>query len=290
MRIYDIALSFAGAQRQYAERLANALRKAGVRIFYDQYESDRLWGRDLVSELDRVYRKESRFVVALLSAEYRDKKWTRHEFRSIMAAAIEQRAEYVLPVRFDDTDFEGLSPTVTYMDARTTPPAKLAALVLKKLEWAHEPESGTLEVWRLVSPRFASAPFSPVGAALVGGRWNRQGSPAVYAASSLCVALLETTLHRPSPPLNKLVAVGARIKLSSPPTRGAQSDLPKFWSSAPDSTQTVGTQWLNAGTSVALILPSTVLPAEQIVMLNPTHADFKTLTVFSEEAVNLTET
>jgi hypothetical protein len=102
MRQYDIAFSFAGEQRPYVARVAAALRKSGVRLFYDDFERTHLWGRDLIAELDRIYRKESRCVVMFISAAYRDKTWTRHEFRSTLSAALNQHDEYVLPVRFDD--------------------------------------------------------------------------------------------------------------------------------------------------------------------------------------------
>jgi hypothetical protein len=44
--------------------------------------------------------------------------WPRHERRSALARAIAERGAYVLPVRLDDTDLEGLRPTVGYIDAR----------------------------------------------------------------------------------------------------------------------------------------------------------------------------
>jgi hypothetical protein len=35
---FDVALSFAGEDRQVAESLADGLRNFGVRVFYDRYE------------------------------------------------------------------------------------------------------------------------------------------------------------------------------------------------------------------------------------------------------------
>ena len=48
---YDVALSFAGEDRIYAEALAGALRHHGIRVFYDKYEKDTLWGKDLYTHL-----------------------------------------------------------------------------------------------------------------------------------------------------------------------------------------------------------------------------------------------
>jgi hypothetical protein len=43
---YDVALSFAGEDREYAEELANALR-GKANVFYDGFEKAKLWGEDL---------------------------------------------------------------------------------------------------------------------------------------------------------------------------------------------------------------------------------------------------
>ncbi len=41
---WDVALSFAGAQRDYVEQVAQALQARGVRCFYDADEQIELWG------------------------------------------------------------------------------------------------------------------------------------------------------------------------------------------------------------------------------------------------------
>ncbi len=41
---YDVALSFAGPQRDYARSLASALQDAGVRVFLDEFAQEELWG------------------------------------------------------------------------------------------------------------------------------------------------------------------------------------------------------------------------------------------------------
>jgi RES domain-containing protein len=286
---YDVALSFAGEQRRYVEDFATNLRRAGTRIFYDRFEQERLWGRDLIAELDRVYRKESRFVIIFISAEYRDKKWTRHELRSALAAAIEQREEYVLPVRFDDTDLDGLPPTVHYVDARLVSADQLASMLLKKIASLSAASRTVLDVWRLVRTRYAADAFSGRGSAMAGGRWNEKGTHAVYCGSSLCVAVLETAIHQVAQTGGGFTAVGAKLHLSKPATVLLERDLPAEWARipAPDSLRKLGTDWLNSGENCVLALPSVAIPAERIYMLNPAHADFKSLTIFSEEPVNL---
>jgi len=49
---YDVALSFAGEDREYVEIVADILHELGVKVFYDKYEEADLWGRDLYTHLD----------------------------------------------------------------------------------------------------------------------------------------------------------------------------------------------------------------------------------------------
>ena len=76
-RKWDVALSFAGAQRTYVERVAAALKARGVRCFYDADEQLELWGGNLAEELPRIYAEESAAVVVFVSAEYGGAGWTR---------------------------------------------------------------------------------------------------------------------------------------------------------------------------------------------------------------------
>jgi TIR domain len=130
---YDIVISFAGAQREYAVSVVRELERNDVAVFYDENESATLWGRNLVEHFNHVYRKAGRYCVMLVSAEYRDSIWTTHESRAAFSRAMEQEGEYVLPVRFDKTELPGLLPTVQYVEAANYDPVRLAQHILKKL-------------------------------------------------------------------------------------------------------------------------------------------------------------
>ena len=130
---WDVALSFAGAQRAYVEQVAAALKARGVRCFYDEDEQVRLWGRYLAEELPRIYAEESAAVVVFVSAEYADRDWARLERRAALDRAVRERREYVLPARFDDTPLPGLLAGMVAVDLRSYASGQFADLVAAKL-------------------------------------------------------------------------------------------------------------------------------------------------------------
>ena len=116
---YDVALSFAGEDRQYAKELADLLDAGKYSVFYDEYELVKLWGENLYEHLSSVYKDQARYCVMFLSEHYERKLWTNHERQSAQARAFEENQGYILPVRIDDTEIPGILPTVGYLDLRS---------------------------------------------------------------------------------------------------------------------------------------------------------------------------
>ena len=132
-RRWDVALSFAGAQRDYVEQVARALQARGVRCFYDADEQIELWGKYLAEELPAIYGEQAAAVVVFISAEYAARDWTRLERRAALDRAVRERREYVLPARFDDTPLPGLLSDVVAVDLRGRTPEQFAAMIAAKL-------------------------------------------------------------------------------------------------------------------------------------------------------------
>jgi tetratricopeptide (TPR) repeat protein len=130
---WDVALSFAGAQRYYVEQVAAALKARGLRVFYDADEQVHLWGRHLAEELEAVYAEQAGAVVLFISAAYAERDWTRWERRAALDRAVAERREYVLPARFDDTRLPGLPAGLAAVDLRGMDPKAFADLVAAKL-------------------------------------------------------------------------------------------------------------------------------------------------------------
>ena len=115
---YDVTLSFAGEDRDYARKLAARIGAAGYSVFYDEDESADLWGKNLHEHFTKVYKDEARFCVMFLSEHYARRPWPTHERQSAQARSLAESQEYILPVRLDDTEVPGVLPTIAHLDVR----------------------------------------------------------------------------------------------------------------------------------------------------------------------------
>ena len=131
---YDVALSFAGEDRKYAEQLANILVQKGIKVFYDKFEKHTLWGKDLYTYLYDLYKLRAKYCIIFVSKYYAQKMWTNHERKAAQARAINEHKEYILPIKLDDTEIPGLPQTVGYINWFDETPEKIAEYLLKKLE------------------------------------------------------------------------------------------------------------------------------------------------------------
>lgn len=130
---FDVALSFAGEDRAYVDAVAQALRDASVRVFYDDFEEGALWGKNLYEHLTEVYSHRARYCIIFCSAHYAEKVWPNAERRAAQERALRSKQEYILPARFDDSEIPGILDTVGYIDLRQKSPGELAAIFLSKL-------------------------------------------------------------------------------------------------------------------------------------------------------------
>jgi hypothetical protein len=131
---YGAALSFAGEDRFYAEALADALHRHGIKVFYDEYEKSNLWGKNLYTYLSDVYQNKARYCVMFLSQHYATKLWTNHEREAAQARAFSENVEYILPVRLDDTNIPGILPTTAYVSWPPETAETIADMIMTKLD------------------------------------------------------------------------------------------------------------------------------------------------------------
>jgi RES domain-containing protein len=103
-----------------------------------------------------------------------------------------------------------------------------------------------------------------------------QGFRVVYTAESLALASLEVFVHTQS---NQIPLVAIRVNLPNDLSieKVKVEDLPADWQqvSAYSQLQTVGKQWLLAGITPVLKVPSSIIPVEYNYLLNPVHPELK---------------
>jgi len=102
----------------------------------------------------------------------------------------------------------------------------------------------------------------------------------VYASTSLALAAIETFVNldpRLRPP--DLVSIEGEIPEALVISQIDAKSLPRNWyKTRDDSLRKVGDEWLSAGETVALMVPSAPIPSEWNVLLNPAHHDFQQIT------------
>lgn len=130
---FEIALSFAGEDREYVDRVANLLRDSGITVFYDLFEEASLWGKNLYDYLSEIYQDKALFTIMFISEHYARKMWTNHERQAMQARAFQEHQEYILPARFDQTPIPGVLPTVGYISLGSKTPEAFVEAIKRKL-------------------------------------------------------------------------------------------------------------------------------------------------------------
>lgn len=132
-----------------------------------------------------------------------------------------------------------------------------------------------MQAFRIVKRWHAPDAFTGEGARIHGGRWNRVGTPMVYAAQSRALAALESLAHFAGAERRIAFVIYAIEIPDALVLRIDPRSLPGGWRADEPAaiTQDLGTAWQREGHSVALAVPSVLIPEETCVLLNPEHAD-----------------
>ena len=130
--------------------------------------------------------------------------------------------------------------------------------------------------YRLVKKKWSGQAFDGEGARRYGGRWNSKGKRCLYLASTASLALLEIMVHLDD---YSLLADYALYQMAIPDSSLLELDsdsLPDDWDAdpAPLSTAQIGDEWLLSHASSALYVPSTIIPMEKIILINPEHQQY----------------
>ena len=142
-----------------------------------------------------------------------------------------------------------------------------------------------MKLWRIGSALFPV--WSGEGARLKGGRWNRPGTPAIYAATSYASAALEILVHANIGRMPRgFRYVSINVPDDAPVDTLTAADVPGWDALPPSRSRDIGNAWLRGRTGVVLLVPSIVTQGlDQNAVINPLHPDYDRITVADEAVV-----
>jgi RES domain-containing protein len=129
-----------------------------------------------------------------------------------------------------------------------------------------------MKVYRVVIARYASD-LNGTGGLYTDGRWHRQGHRILYTAQSKALAILEKLVHLS----RRDFSMEHRCLTIQFPDEALQdfpvAQLPPQWNSrrGPEELKELGTKWLLEKKSLALRVPSVLVPGEFNILINPLH-------------------
>ncbi len=129
--------------------------------------------------------------------------------------------------------------------------------------------------------------LSGEGARLFGGRWNSAGIAGLYTSQYISLCILEIIVRADK----HILPVDYKlIKLEIPDDLISEIQLKKLkadWSHHLQYTQWIGEEFLKSNQSLALKVPSAIVPHEHNFLINPNHTSFKKLRIISIEPLDL---
>ncbi|HEY9085600.1 MAG TPA: RES domain-containing protein [Candidatus Tyrphobacter sp.] len=138
-----------------------------------------------------------------------------------------------------------------------------------------------MRVFRVAPRERSSSPLDGEGSFRYGGRWSSPGTRIAYASTIPELARLEHSLHVPY----SRIAVALLFVVAELPDNAveelADAALPRDWDTvpAPRADAAIGDAWAASGRSLALTIPTALVPRaltrERNVLINPNHPLFK---------------
>lgn len=124
-----------------------------------------------------------------------------------------------------------------------------------------------MRVYRLHRRHRSASDYT--GSLLYPGRWHPQGTPVLYFSVALSLACLEQLVHLAPNEIPADYAFTTAEVNTEPEVadfRGSFEDV--------DATRRYGHRWATDQRSLAILVPSLIIPVEYNLLLNPVHAGF----------------
>ncbi len=146
-----------------------------------------------------------------------------------------------------------------------------------------------MKIYRIAKQQYLKD-LSGEGARLFGGRWNTRGYSMLYFSETLSLCVLEILVHTDYKFLNKdfgFLEVEILDELIKPKIK--ISKLESQWRDNPPSiyTQNFGTTWLKSQKSLAMQVPSAILPIANNILINPKHKNSSEIKIIKTGSLDL---
>ena len=135
----------------------------------------------------------------------------------------------------------------------------------------------TLKAFRIGDPDGVYPIFDPTGSRMSPGRWNRMGSPMIYASLSYSTAMLEKLANGLGQMPRNQHFIEITIDAGVSFERFSEPHHPGWDGTVMSVTRNYGHAWCVEGRSAILLAPSFVARMELNVLINPAHPDARNI-------------
>ncbi len=145
-----------------------------------------------------------------------------------------------------------------------------------------------MRVWRISN----YATLDGSGGLRASARWHSKGRLIIYCAPNPATALLEMLVHGELeagdlPIQYQLLKID--IPDDIPYETVALDSLPVDWRRNSSITRQIGDAWLAAGRTALLVVPSTIVPETDNILINPAHPDSGRIRIIGSQPCRLDE-
>lgn len=127
-----------------------------------------------------------------------------------------------------------------------------------------------MKVYRLHRAGRSASEYT--GSLLYPGRWHSKGTPILYFSIALSLACLECLVHLAPDEMPEDYAYTSVDLNTEPEIADFRGDLADI-----HATRRYGHRWAIDQQSLAILVPSVIIPIEFNVLVNPLHAEFSGL-------------
>lgn len=131
---HDIAISFAGEDKDLAEQIKIGLSARGVSVFFAPSSQAQLLGEPLEDVFAQKYGPSSRYVIVLVTENYSSKDWPRYELSIARDEEKERDEAFILPLLLSDKRMVQIPPYKGHLDLRQMEVEEVIDILVEKVQ------------------------------------------------------------------------------------------------------------------------------------------------------------